>query len=54
MKKTHENAYAAYLLSDDLLHIVYKKGHTIDLKAAQVICPRPYDAPEWQGNVRAL
>lgn len=37
MKKTHENAYAAYLLSDDLLHVVYKKGHTIDLKAAQVI-----------------
>lgn len=37
MKKSHENPYAIYLLSDDLLHIIYKKGHCIDLKAAQRI-----------------
>ncbi|AWX43628.1 hypothetical protein HME9304_00619 [Flagellimonas maritima] len=37
MKKSHENKYAIYLLTDDLLHIIYKKGHYIDLKAAQVI-----------------
>ena len=24
MKKTHENSYAIYLLTDDLLHIIYK------------------------------
>lgn len=37
MKKSHENTYAVYLLTDDLLHIIYKKGHYIDLKAAQHI-----------------
>ncbi|WP_422350898.1 hypothetical protein [Flagellimonas sp.] len=37
MKKSHENKYAIYLLTDDLLHIIYKKGHLIDLDAAQVI-----------------
>lgn len=37
MKKTHENTYAIYLLTNDLLHIIYKKGHSIDLKAAQII-----------------
>lgn len=37
MKKSHENAYAIYLLTNDLLHIIYKKGHCIDLKAAQII-----------------
>ncbi|KAB7530310.1 hypothetical protein F8C76_02035 [Flagellimonas olearia] len=37
MKKSHENTYAIYLLTDDLLHIIYKKGHCIDLPAAQLI-----------------
>lgn len=37
MKKSHENTYAIYLLTNDLLHIIYKKGHSIDLKAAQHI-----------------
>ena len=37
MKKTHENNYALYLLTDDLIHIVYKKVPYIDLKAAQLI-----------------
>lgn len=37
MKKSHENTYVFYLLSDELLHVIYKKGHPIDLKAAQVI-----------------
>ncbi|GLU45115.1 hypothetical protein [Allomuricauda sp. NBRC 101325] len=37
MKKTHENTYAVYLLTDHLIHIIYKKAPCIDLKAAQVI-----------------
>lgn len=37
MRKAHENTYVVYLLTDDLLHIVYKKGKCIDLKAAQLI-----------------
>lgn len=37
MNKSHENSYALYLLTDDLLHIIYKKDHMIDLEAAQVI-----------------
>jgi len=37
MRKTHENNYAIYLLTDDLLHIIYKKVPHIDLKAAEVI-----------------
>ncbi len=37
MKKSHENKYAIYFLTDELLHIIYKKDHCIDLKAAQLI-----------------
>jgi len=37
MKKSHENPYAIYLLSHELLHIIYKKGPCIDLKAARII-----------------
>ena len=37
MKKSHENKFAIYLLTDELLHIIYKKDHCIDLKAAQLI-----------------
>jgi len=37
MKRTHENNYAVYLLTDDLIHIIYKKVPCIDLKAAQII-----------------
>ncbi|MBO0340215.1 hypothetical protein [Flagellimonas profundi] len=37
MNTSHENKYAVYLLTDDLLHIIYKKGPIIDLEAAQVI-----------------
>ncbi|MBC74298.1 MAG: hypothetical protein CMH47_18925 [Muricauda sp.] len=37
MKKSHENAYAIYLLTHGLLHIIYKKGRCIDLKAARTI-----------------
>lgn len=37
MKKTHENNYAVYLLTDELLHIIYKKVPDINLKAAQLI-----------------
>lgn len=37
MKKTLENAFAVYLLTDDLLHIIYKKVPCINLKAAQRI-----------------
>ena len=37
MKKSHENNYAIYLLTDDLLHIIYKKVPCINLKAAQLI-----------------
>jgi len=37
MKNSHENKYARYWLTDDLLRIVYKKDHCIDLKAAQHI-----------------
>ncbi len=37
MKKTHENRYAIYLLTDDLLHIIYKKVPCINRKAAQLI-----------------
>ena len=31
MKKTHENTYAIYLLTEDLLHIIYKKVPCINL-----------------------
>lgn len=37
MKKSHENPYVVYLMTYDLLHVVYKKGISIDLKAAQHI-----------------
>ena len=37
MRKSHENKYAIYLLTDKLLHIIYKKDQCIDLKAAQLI-----------------
>ncbi|MBO0322170.1 hypothetical protein J0X14_07675 [Muricauda sp. CAU 1633] len=37
MRKTHENNYAIYLLTDELLHIIYKKVSHIDLKAAEII-----------------
>ena len=37
MKKSHENPYAVYRMTHDLLHVVYKKGISIDLKAAQLI-----------------
>ena len=37
MKKTHENKYAIYLMTKDLMHIIYKKDFCIDLKAAQII-----------------
>ncbi|NYJ27828.1 hypothetical protein [Allomuricauda sp. ARW1Y1] len=35
MKETHENSFAVYLLTDDLLYIIYKRVPCIDLKAAQ-------------------
>jgi len=37
MKRTFENTYAVYLLTEDLLHIIYKKVPGINLKAAQLI-----------------
>lgn len=37
MRKTHENNYAIYLLTDDLIHIIYKKVPHIDLRAAEII-----------------
>lgn len=37
MKKTHENTFAVYLLTDDLLHIIYKKVPFINFKAAELI-----------------
>ncbi|WP_421803943.1 hypothetical protein [Flagellimonas sp.] len=37
MGKSHENKYAIYSMTDELLHIIYKKDHDIDLKAAQLI-----------------
>ncbi|AEM71620.1 hypothetical protein Murru_2584 [Allomuricauda ruestringensis DSM 13258] len=37
MKRTHENNYAIYLLTHELIHIIYKKVPLIDLKAAQLI-----------------
>ena len=37
MKKTHENNYVIYLLTDNLLHIIYKKVPYIDLQAAEII-----------------
>lgn len=37
MKKTHENTFAVYLLTNDLLHIIYKKVPCINLKAAELI-----------------
>jgi len=37
MKKTHENTFAVYLLTDDLLHIIYKKVPCINVKAAELI-----------------
>ncbi|MDC6361618.1 MULTISPECIES: hypothetical protein [Flavobacteriaceae] len=37
MRKSHENKYAIYLLTDELLHIIYKEDQCIDLKAAQLI-----------------
>ena len=36
MKKHYENKYAVYLLTEDLIHIVYTVK-SIDLKAAQII-----------------
>ncbi|MBW8241911.1 MAG: hypothetical protein ACE37L_09380 [Allomuricauda sp.] len=37
MKRTHENNYAIYLLTDELMHVIYKKVPLIDLKAAELI-----------------
>ena len=37
MKKSYENKFAIYLLTEELLHIIYKKDRSIDLKAAQLI-----------------
>lgn len=37
MNRSHENKYAVYLMTEELLHIIYKKGPTIDLKAAETI-----------------
>lgn len=37
MRKSHENKYAIYLLTNTLLHIIYKGDKCIDLKAAQLI-----------------
>ncbi|MCK0159051.1 hypothetical protein [Allomuricauda sp. F6463D] len=37
MNTSHENKYAVYLLTDNLLHVIYKKDHMIDLEAAQII-----------------
>lgn len=37
MRKSHENKYAIYLMSEELMHIIYKKDLSIDLKAAQVV-----------------
>lgn len=37
MNTSHENKYALYVLTDDLMHIIYKKDHGIDLEAAQLI-----------------
>ncbi|WP_108424502.1 hypothetical protein [Flagellimonas amoyensis] len=37
MRISHENQYAIYLLTEELLHIIYKKSLCIDLKAAQLI-----------------
>ena len=37
MRITHENKYAIYLMTDELMHIIYKKDLCIDLRAAQLI-----------------
>tara|TARA_R110000764_G_scaffold239973_2_gene341101 strand:- start:49994 stop:50410 length:417 start_codon:yes stop_codon:yes gene_type:complete len=37
MNTTHENNYAIYLLTNELIHIVYKNVPCIDLKAARLI-----------------
>lgn len=37
MEKTHENDFAIYLMTDELLHIIYKKVHCVDLMAAQLV-----------------
>ena len=37
MRISHENKYAIYLMTEALMHIIYKKDLCIDLKAAQLI-----------------
>ncbi len=37
MQKFYENEYAQYVLVDHIVHITYKKGVMIDLRAAQMI-----------------
>ena len=37
MKRSHENKYAVYLMTEALMHIIYKKDLCIDLRAAQLI-----------------
>lgn len=37
MRISHENKYAIYLMTEELMHIIYKKDLCIDLKAAQII-----------------
>jgi hypothetical protein len=37
MKKHHENKYAVYILTKNLIHIMYKRGEGIDLKVAQIV-----------------
>ncbi|MHA7831275.1 MAG: DUF7793 family protein [Flagellimonas sp.] len=37
MRRSHENKYAIYLLTEELMHIVYKKNVSIDLRAAQKV-----------------
>jgi len=45
MKSYHENAYAQYAFIEGILHITYKKGCYIDVKAAQTIV---YDRLKFQ------
>lgn len=37
MRRSHENKYAIYLMTEELMHIIYKKDLSIDLKVAQVV-----------------
>ena len=37
MKRSHENKYAVYLMTEALMHIIYQKDLCIDLRAAQMI-----------------